>query len=122
MTDQARRSLRNVGIGYALYLVGLAGLGFVSPVSWLLLTGSVALSATAFLVYGADKRAAKQGRWRTRESVLHAISLLGGWPGALAAQKYFRHKTCKTSFQIGFWITVVANIVGSMYLIIATAP
>lgn len=47
----------------------------------ILLAGYGLLSAVAFLMYRADKSAAQQGRWRTPESTLHAIDLVGGWPG-----------------------------------------
>ncbi len=58
---------------------------------------------------GADKTAAKQGRWRTSESTLHTIALVGGWPGALVARPVFRHKTTKQPFSTIFWVTVIAN-------------
>ena len=67
-------------------------------------------SAVAFLMYWADKSAARRGRRRIPEKSLHMASLLGGWPGALLAQKQFRHKTIKQPFQTVFWLTVVANL------------
>ena len=39
------------------------------------------------------------------------MALLGGWPGAIFAQRVFRHKSSKPSFQSVFWITVVLNCV-----------
>jgi uncharacterized membrane protein YsdA (DUF1294 family) len=66
-------------------------------------------SAAAFLVYALDKSAARNDRWRTQESTLHMFGLIGGWPGALAAQGLLRHKSKKQSFQVVFWATVVAN-------------
>ncbi len=70
----------------------------------------IALSFFAFYLYWRDKRAAKLGEWRVSEQTLHIVALMGGWPGALIAQKVFRHKTRKQSFQIVFWFTVVVNI------------
>ena len=67
------------------------------------------LSLLAFGAYGKDKWAAKSGRWRTAESALHLLGLLGGWPGAFVAQRMFRHKTSKRSFQVTFWFTVLLN-------------
>ncbi|MCU7553768.1 cold shock and DUF1294 domain-containing protein, partial [Alteromonas sp. ASW11-19] len=53
----------------------------------------LAASLLAFMMYGYDKSAAKAGRRRTPENHLHLLSLLGGWPGGLLAQKVFRHKS-----------------------------
>jgi uncharacterized membrane protein YsdA (DUF1294 family)/cold shock CspA family protein len=66
-------------------------------------------SAVAFVAYALDQSAARNDQWRTRESTLHLFALIGGWPGALAAQRLLRHKTKKQSFQIVFWVTVVLN-------------
>ncbi len=67
-------------------------------------------SLITFVVYAMDKSAARKGTWRTRESTLHLLSLSGGWPGALIAQQWLRHKSRKRSFRVAFWITVIANI------------
>ena len=67
------------------------------------------VSSVTFFAYALDKSAAKYNRWRIQESTLHLFALLGGWPGALTAQRLFRHKSKKQSFQIVFWITVVLN-------------
>lgn len=67
------------------------------------------MSVIAFVAYAVDKAAAQRGRWRTPENILHFWSLLGGWPGALVAQKVFHHKNRKLSFQVVFWITVLIN-------------
>ena len=42
--------------------------------------------------------------------------LVGGWPGGLLAQQWLRHKTSKRSFQQMFWVTVVANVAGFLWL------
>jgi uncharacterized membrane protein YsdA (DUF1294 family) len=74
------------------------------------------LSVTAFVMYGVDKRAAERGRWRTPEATLHIVSVLGGWPGALLAQRVFRHKTRKQPFRTIFWCTVIANCTAAAWL------
>lgn len=66
-------------------------------------------SLLAFLLYLHDKRSALRGGWRTPESRLHLVELLGGWPGALIAQQWLRHKTRKWSFQLVFWLIVIAH-------------
>jgi uncharacterized membrane protein YsdA (DUF1294 family) len=40
---------------------------------------------------------------------LHLFALVGGWPGALAAQRLLRHKARKLSFQVLFWATVLLD-------------
>ena len=67
------------------------------------------LNAFSFLIYGADKAAARRGGRRVPENVLHLCALLGGWMGALLAQRVFHHKTGKRRFQFVFLITVLAN-------------
>ena len=66
-------------------------------------------SSITLMVYAFDKSAAMNNRWRTQESTLHVLSLMGGWPGALIAQRMFRHKTMKMEFQIIFWLSVIGN-------------
>jgi uncharacterized membrane protein YsdA (DUF1294 family) len=74
-----------------------------------LLVASSVASAIAFVLYGVDKAASQSNSRRVAENTLHLFGLLGGWPGALVAQRVFRHKTRKVSFQIVFWGTVVLN-------------
>ena len=83
----------------------------------LLLAAYGLFSGVAFLMYGADKSAAEQGRWRTSESTLHTIALVGGWPGALVARRVFRHKTTKQPFRTIFWFTVIANCVALAWFV-----
>ena len=69
----------------------------------------LAASVAAVIAYAADKSAAQSGRWRTAESTLHVLGLIGGWPGALIAQRMFHHKSRKASFQAVFLATVALN-------------
>lgn len=74
------------------------------PVAYLI------LSLVTFFAYAQDKSAATSGRRRTPEQTLHFLSLLGGWPGALVAQQWLRHKTRKAGFVPMFWLTVLLNV------------
>ncbi|WP_229053412.1 DUF1294 domain-containing protein [Aeromicrobium sp. Leaf350] len=67
------------------------------------------VSVLAFLMYRADKLAARRGAQRAPERVLHLAGLLGGWPGALLARHLLRHKTVKQPFRTVFWLTVCVN-------------
>jgi len=68
------------------------------------------MSLAAFAAHALDKRAATRNRRRTPESTLHALELLGGWPGALLARHLFRHKTRKRSYRLAFWAIVAAHL------------
>ena len=77
----------------------------------------LAASSLAFLVYAKDKLAAQNNHWRTQESTLHLFGIIGGWPGALLAQKTLRHKSKKEEFQAIFWATVIINCVALGWLL-----
>jgi uncharacterized membrane protein YsdA (DUF1294 family)/cold shock CspA family protein len=74
------------------------------------------VSVVTFIAYALDKSAAARGTWRTPESTLHGLSLAGGWPGALLAQQFLRHKTTKAEFRAVFWATVAANVIAFVAL------
>ena len=76
------------------------------------------INCFTFLTYGYDKRAARKGKWRVRESRMHLLALLGGSPAALAAQKCFRHKTVKRSFQFTYWAIVILQAVVTVAVLI----
>ncbi|WP_199775494.1 DUF1294 domain-containing protein [Microbulbifer pacificus] len=93
-------------IFFGLLAVSVA-IGKLPPVVLLFYLG---ISLLTYLIYYLDKSAARSGSWRTKESTLHLLSLLGGWPGAWFAQQQFRHKTRKQPFRFIFWLTVLANL------------
>ena len=77
---------------------------------WVTLAAAYAIASVAtFVAYAVDKRAARINARRTPESTLPLLALSGGWPGALVAQAFLRHKTQKTSFRAVFWLTVAVN-------------
>jgi uncharacterized membrane protein YsdA (DUF1294 family) len=76
-------------------------------------------SILTFSTYAWDKSAARAGRWRVPEKYLHFLSLAGGWPGALLAQRLLHHKSRKQPFRIIFWGSVALNctmLCGLVYL------
>jgi uncharacterized membrane protein YsdA (DUF1294 family) len=78
------------------------------------------MSLVCFITYGVDKRQAVRGGRRVSERTLHLMELLGGWPGALLAQRHFRHKTQKAPFRLVFWLLVALHlgVVGTVALAI----
>ena len=101
----------------ALFLVALVVGWFLSKIPTIILLAYGAMSVLTFAMYGIDKSAAADNRWRTQESTLHFAGLLGGWPGALFAQDVFRHKSRKAEFQFVFWVTVTLNCAGLAWLL-----
>ena len=93
----------------ALFLVVITGFAVAGRLPLAAPVLYVIASVAAFLTYAWDKSAAQADQWRTSESTLHLLGLVGGWPGALAAQQVFRHKTKKRSFIVAFWVTVALN-------------
>jgi len=66
-------------------------------------------SIVTFIAYASDKSKAQRNAWRTPESTLHSLALIGGWAGAAIAQQTLRHKSQKREFRNVFWFTVVVN-------------
>ena len=68
------------------------------------------MSLVTFAAYGWDKWKAKRGAWRTPEKTLHIPELCCGWPGAMLAHKWLRHKSYKPAFRRVFWCMVALNV------------
>lgn len=109
----------------ALLVAGAALAGVAAAVTFgalppLVLPAYLAASLLTFLAYALDKSLARRNRWRTKETTLHLFSLAGGWPGALVAQQWLRHKSKKARFQVRFWMTVVINCIGLGFIHLVT--
>jgi uncharacterized membrane protein YsdA (DUF1294 family)/cold shock CspA family protein len=74
------------------------------------------VSVVAYIAYAMDKSAAQRGGQRTPENALHALALAGGWPGALLAQQFLRHKSTKEAFRQVFWGTAALNVAAFVLL------
>lgn len=115
-----RRNRRAINLTMKIPQLSLLALALVIPVLALLrlsetldyrLVGSYVflVSLIGFLACFRDKRKAEGGTWRTPEATLHFIELAGGWAGSFAAQRHYRHKTSKTSYQVMFWLIVLLH-------------
>jgi uncharacterized membrane protein YsdA (DUF1294 family)/cold shock CspA family protein len=101
-----------LGMGVWLLLTVLLALPSLAilwlPLPWWLGAGAmVMVSAITYGIYAHDKHQAVSAGWRVPESTLHLAELLGGWPGALLAQRRLRHKCSKVTYQIVFWSIVI---------------
>ncbi|SMF54388.1 DUF1294 domain-containing protein [Pseudogulbenkiania subflava] len=111
------------GLGLVCTVAGLFFLGLWLALlagrlpAWLMV-GYGGLSLASVVLYWHDKTSAQRGQWRTPERRLHLLALLGGWPGALVAQRAFRHKSSKQSFRRVYWLTVGLNLAGLGWLLV----
>jgi len=108
----ARRARPVVAAG-AVMAGFIGGLGIAASLGLLAVWVPViylVLSSLTFASYAWDKLQAERGFRRTPESTLHLLEALGGWPGALVAQHWLRHKVRKVSYQVVFWLIASAHI------------
>lgn len=105
---RSRTALTLIGVGSFLFLLLLATYS-IPLTPWIVIGYSLSSLITCVL-YASDKASAIQGTRRVPEAYLHFFELLGGWPGALIAQQYYRHKTVKESYQLQFWLMLVVNM------------
>lgn len=112
------------GFGRMLGYLCFLGIFIVAVLAILLLNvfqaiivGTIINSLLTMACYKTDKFFAQQQIWRIPEKSLHCWELFWGWPGALFAQRKFRHKNAKISFQCIFWLCVILNCIGSYFLI-----
>ena len=96
-------------LGLGFYAI-LALLAVMQKISWLVVGWYFVLGLITYGMYAKDKAAAQSGEWRTPESTLHLLSILGGWVGAMVAQTYLRHKSQKPEFRMTYYLTVVINL------------
>lgn len=93
-----------------LLLPVLASLQLVRSLGpWILVGYIIVISCVTLWLYWHDKRQAENNGWRTPESTLHLAEIIGGWPTAFFAQRAFRHKISKTSYQVTFWAIVALH-------------
>lgn len=118
----ARSGFGNGALMLAAAFIAFVAVAVVAGVLPIIVLGLYVIgSLVTYFVYAWDKSAAKGDRWRTQESTLHLLGLLGGWPGALVAQHTLRHKSRKRSFQLVFWVTVIVHCGALLWMLIKMA-
>jgi len=68
------------------------------------------INSAAFVLCLADKRRARQRRWRVPEATLLLLSALGGSGGLLLGMLLFRHKTRHLKFTLGVPLMLLAQL------------
>lgn len=103
--------------GFLAFVAGTVAMG---KLPFVVLIAYLMASCVAYLAYVFDKSASLKGQRRTPESTLHLFSSVGGWPGAMLAQRTLRHKTQKRSFQVTYWATVFLNCAAFVWSLSST--
>lgn len=97
--------------------------GLRLPLPWWFVPAWLGIaSIVAWVLYARDKRKAVQGQWREQEFLLQLAAFYGGWPGAFLAQRRYRHKTVKRSFQSRFWSIVLLYQLLALDVVLIHAP
>ena len=88
-----------------------ASVGWTVLLAWL-----AVINLLTFIVYGADKRRARKGKWRVPEKTLFLLPLLGGSIGALLGMRVFHHKTKHWYFVWGIPAILLAQIALAVWI------
>ena len=67
----------------------------------------IIINLVGIFVMWSDKRKAKKGAWRIKESTLFLVAFLGGALGTTLGMHWFRHKTQHWYFKYGFPIILI---------------
>lgn len=78
----------------------------------------IMMGLATFVVFWLDKRRAVRGDQRIPERTLHALELLGGWAGAIAAMMLVRHKNRKASYWIVTAMIAVVHMSVAAWIVI----
>ena len=93
----------------AFIILGLSALGIYKLHMHVLVAYFFSINIVTFLLYGFDKFISSREFLRVSENTLHLLALFGGSLSALASQQIFWHKVNKRSFQIIYWLIVIAQ-------------
>ena len=73
------------------------------------LVAMLGVNLLTIMAYARDPLGASPGRWRIPESVLHLLSVFGGWPGAGLAQTILQFRSRMPTFKTRYWGTVTLH-------------
>ena len=68
------------------------------------------INLISFVIMGNDKRKSKRNSFRTPESILFLLALMGGSIGSILGMYIFRHKTKHWYFVVGMPLILIAQI------------
>ena len=87
------------------------------PLAWQVVCCAwFALNLLAFVLYGVDKYKSRHHLWRTPESTLLLVALLGGSVGAWLGMRVWHHKTLHRKFRHGVPLILFLQVAVCLYL------
>ena len=75
----------------------------------------IVINILAFILYGIDKKRAREHAWRISERMLIGIALIGGSVGAIAGMLLFRHKTRHWYFRYGLPLILIVQVAAAVW-------
>ena len=70
----------------------------------------------AFILYGIDKKRARNNQWRLSEKTLILSAVIGGSIGAILGMQVFRHKTKHWYFKYGLPVILIIQVVAGIFV------
>ena len=77
----------------------------------------IIVNLVGFFIMWLDKRKAKKGEWRIKETTIVIVTALGGGIGTIAGMYTFRHKTQKVGFVIGLPLITILEAITILYFV-----
>lgn len=84
----------------------------------ILLVYLLIINLISFLAFALDKSGSRRDKWRTKESTLFILSLLGGASGGMIGMLIFHHKISQKKFYIGLPLIFILNKLVSLLIFI----
>ena len=75
----------------------------------------IVINILAFILYGIDKKRARDHAWRISERMLIGIALIGGSVGAIAGMLLFHHKTRHWYFRYGLPLILTLQVAAAVW-------
>ena len=76
----------------------------------------LAVNFFAFILYGIDKKRARNREWRISERALIGIAVIGGSVGAILGMHVFHHKTRHWYFRYGLPVILIIQVLLAWFL------
>ena len=76
----------------------------------------LAVNLLAFILYGIDKKRARNREWRFSERTLIGIAVIGGCIGAILGMHVFHHKTRHWYFRYGLPVILIIQVLLAWFL------